>query len=120
MKGMAEKQDIAMNAFKVLTDITYLYGEATDSSQGKIKRDDLFKLLPLKNHGIVEGSLDKIGPGFGYNAGEDGSNVPGMFLCVGYSGCRLLIKSDLSGIALKFKCSNFAGNWSPWRSITFT
>lgn len=38
---MAEKQDIAMNAFKVLTDVAYVYGEATDSSQGKIKKSDL-------------------------------------------------------------------------------
>ena len=33
--------DIAMNAFKVLTDVTYVYGEAADSSQGKIKKSDL-------------------------------------------------------------------------------
>ena len=30
--------DIAMNAFKVLTDVVYVYGEANDSSQGKIRR----------------------------------------------------------------------------------
>lgn len=42
---MAEKQDIAMNAFKVLTDVTYVYGEASDSSQGKIKKSDLLSLI---------------------------------------------------------------------------
>lgn len=42
---MAEKQDIAMNAFKVLTDVTYVYGEASDSSQGKIKKGDLAEIM---------------------------------------------------------------------------
>lgn len=117
---MAEKQDIAMNAFKVLTDVAYVYGEASDSSQGKIKKNDFLNLLPFKNYGIIEGSLDDIGSGFGYNANGDGSGISGMFLCVNYSTCRLQLKSDLSGVALKFRCSNFAGNWSPWKSITFT
>jgi len=36
---MAEKQDIAMNQFKVLTDVTYVYGEKSDSSQGKIEKN---------------------------------------------------------------------------------
>lgn len=36
-----ETGDIAMNAFKVLTDVAYVYGEASDSSQGKIKKSDL-------------------------------------------------------------------------------
>lgn len=43
---MAEKQDIAMNAFKVLTDVTYVYGEASDSSQGKIEKSNFFNLIP--------------------------------------------------------------------------
>ena len=42
---MAEKQDIAMNAFKLLTDAAYLYGEATDSSQGKIKKDVFINIV---------------------------------------------------------------------------
>lgn len=42
---MAEKQDIAMNAFKVLTDVAYVYGEASDSSQGKIEKSDLISLI---------------------------------------------------------------------------
>ena len=37
--------DIAMNAFKVLTDVAYVYGEASDSSQGKIGKSDLISLL---------------------------------------------------------------------------
>mgnify|MGYP003218369927 CR=1 FL=1 len=43
--SMAEKQDIAMNAFKLLTDAAYLYGEATDSSQGKIEKDVFINIV---------------------------------------------------------------------------
>jgi len=37
--------DIAMNQFKVLTDVTYVYGEASDSSQGKIRKSDLLSKM---------------------------------------------------------------------------
>lgn len=33
---MAEKQDIAMNQFQVVTDVEYIYGETANGSQGKI------------------------------------------------------------------------------------
>ena len=58
---MAEKQDIAMNAFQIVTDVAYIYGEKSDSSQGKIKKEDLANIvgeimanlgsffIPLKN-----------------------------------------------------------------------
>lgn len=41
-----ETGDIAMNAFKVLTDVAYVYGEASDSSQGKIEKSNFFNLIP--------------------------------------------------------------------------
>ena len=112
--------DIAMNAFKVLTDVAYLYGEASDSSQGKIKKNDFFNLLPFKNYGIVEGSLDEIGSGFGYNSNGDGSGISGMFLCLKYKECRFQLKSDLLGNTLKVRSSNFYGEWTNWKSISFT
>lgn len=31
--------DIAMNAFQIVTDVAYVYGEKSDSSQGKIKKN---------------------------------------------------------------------------------
>lgn len=46
--------DIAMNAFKVLTDVAYVYGEASDSSQGKIGKSDLISKL------LAASELDKI------------------------------------------------------------
>lgn len=68
---MAEKQDIAMNAFKVLTDVTYLYGEAADSSQGKIKKSDLLSgvlkemSLPRSATNTI-GDYDELDSGYGY------------------------------------------------------
>lgn len=41
---MAEKQDIAMNQFTVVTDADYVYVEK-GNSQGKIKKSDLVELL---------------------------------------------------------------------------
>ena len=52
-KNMAG-DDIAMNAFKVLTDVAYVYGEASDSSQGKIGKSDLISKL------LAASELDKI------------------------------------------------------------
>ena len=52
-KNMAE-QDIAMNQFQVITDAEYIYAEATNGSQGKIKKSDLISKL------LASSELDKI------------------------------------------------------------
>jgi len=50
---MAE-QDIKMNQFPVVTDADYVYVEKSDSSQGKIKKNDLISKL------LAVSGLDKI------------------------------------------------------------
>lgn len=42
---MAEKQDIKMNQFQIVSDAPYIYVELADGSQGKIKKTDLINLL---------------------------------------------------------------------------
>ena len=42
---MAEKQDIAMNAFTSATDAEYIYAEATNGSQVKIKKSDFIDIV---------------------------------------------------------------------------
>ena len=42
---MAEKQDIKMNQFQVVTDAPYIYVELADGSQGKIKKSDLVEVV---------------------------------------------------------------------------
>ena len=39
---MADKQDIKMNSFAQATDAAYIYAEAANGSQVKIKKSDLF------------------------------------------------------------------------------
>ena len=51
---MAEKQDIAMNAFASMTDAAYIYAEAANGSQGTIKKSDLISKL------LAASELDKI------------------------------------------------------------
>lgn len=41
---MAEKQDIKMNQFQVVTDAAYIYAEAANGSQVKIKKNPLVEL----------------------------------------------------------------------------
>ena len=42
---MADKQDIAMNQFQMVTDAPYIYVELADGSQGKIKKSDLANVV---------------------------------------------------------------------------
>ena len=50
---MAEKQDIAMNEFPVVTSMKYVYGEKTDSGQAKMELPSLSTLLSIKGIGIT-------------------------------------------------------------------
>ena len=46
---MAEKQDIAMNQFQIVSDAPYVYVELADGSQGKIKKETLMNASGLFN-----------------------------------------------------------------------
>ena len=120
-RDMIEKVNIsqALNSLSVKTNADFFYGEES-SVPLKIKKNDFFNLLPFKNYGIVEGSLDGIDSGFGYNSNGDGSGISGMFLCLKYKECRFQLKSDLLGNTLKVRSSNFYGEWTNWKSISFT
>lgn len=50
---MAEKQDIPMNQFPVVTSMKYVYGEKTDSGQAKMELPSLSALLSIKEIGIT-------------------------------------------------------------------
>jgi len=119
---MIEKVNIneVLNGLTTQTDAGFIYAETTDRIPVKIKKNDFFNLLPFKDYGIVSGSLDEIGAGFGYNASGDGSELPGAFLCAAYDKARFQIKISLSGSGFKFRASNFNGEWSKWKSVSFT
>lgn len=133
---MAEKQDIAMNAFKVLTDVTYLYGEATDGSQGKIKKSDLYNIFPalsISNGGHLENDKDfneivKFGLyslSTKNNAPFSGSNRDWMVLVITNSlGDVLQIATEYagasSGLYIRQRRSKLSYSWSSWKHIIFT
>ena len=50
---MAEKQDIPMDQFPVVTSMKYVYGEKTDSGQAKIELPSFNTLLSIKEIGIT-------------------------------------------------------------------
>lgn len=129
---MAEKQDIAMNAFKVLTDVTYVYGEASDSSQGKIKKSDLLSSL-FQGRGDVTSNLDDYTTtGFyGINSGIYNTGVVsyGMLLVfngTGVAGGGLgnpIVQIAFNGyhpaVAMKIRV-RWTDKWSDWKSVTLT
>ena len=133
---MAEKQDIAMNAFKVLTDVTYLYGEDTDSSQGKIKKSDLYNIFPalsISNGGHLENDKDfneivKFGLYFlntKKNAPFSGSNKDWTVLVITNSlGDVLQIATEYagtpSGVYIRQRRSVLSNSWTNWNSLIFT
>ena len=56
------EEDIKMNSFAQATDAAYIYAEASNGSQVKIKKSDLAKiigkLLPIGNDFFYEGSIE--------------------------------------------------------------
>jgi hypothetical protein len=133
---MAEKQDIAMNAFKVLTDVTYLYGEDTDSSQGKIKKSDLYNIflaLIISNGGHLDDNKDfneivKFGLyslSTKNNAPLSGSNRDWTVLVITNSlGDVLQIATEYagasSGLYIRQRRSILSNSWTNWNSLIFT
>ena len=55
-EDMAEKQDIAMNQFPVVTSMKYVYGEKTDSGQAKMELPSLSAFIK----GLGLSSLDDL------------------------------------------------------------
>ena len=112
-----ETGDIAMNAFKVLTDVAYVYSEATDSSQGKIKKSDLLsgvlKEMNLTSAGInIVGDYDHLGSGYGYyNNTQDSS---GQYAPAGTAGLFIRFKLPVDSSSTTFFLPTIAGESKLW------
>lgn len=67
---MAE-QDIAMNAFQIVTNVAYIYAEAANGSQVKIKKDTFLNgimkemSLPRSDTNTI-GDYDELDSGYGF------------------------------------------------------
>lgn len=113
--------DIAMNAFKVLTDVTYVYGEASDSSQGKIKKSDLLSSIfqyrsPINDANIAtDTGYYRINSGI-QNMPYDGFGILLVFKALDYI---LQIYSGGSRILVR-KASGDNVSWGDWKSVTLT
>ena len=128
---MAEKQDIAMNQFQIVTDADYVFVEK-GKNQGKIKKSDLLSSL-FQGRGDVTSNLDDYTTtGFyGINGGIYNTGVVsyGMLLVfngTGVAGGGLgnpIVQIAFNGyhpaVAMKIRVS-WTDKWSDWKSVTLT
>lgn len=125
---MAEKQDIAMNQFQVVTDVFYIYGETANGSQVKIKKSDLFtSVFAYKGLLSSDKDLNTISEnGIYYSAFAMNSleNVSGLLLHYAEKdmASQILINSRTGELYTRSQVYN-TGNWdkwTEWKSITLT
>ena len=124
---MAEKQDIKMNQFQVITDAAYIYGEAANGSQGKIRKSDLLSKM-FQYRGEVSENYDNFIENGIYQI-YYGSNVTNAPDGISF-GFLLVFKTEfyLAQIALEVRPGNMAvklrtnsgSAWSGWKSVTLT
>lgn len=97
---MVEKKDMAMNTFPVVTDAAYIYAEAADGSQVKIKKSNLLGLTFL-DRGIFEGDLNELRTAGMYYVTGNTINKP-----EGYSGLALVFKSSIGVVQIAYNIFN--------------
>ncbi len=123
---MAEKQDIAMNQFQVVTDVAYIYGETANGRQGKIKKSDLFtRVFAYKGLLSSDKDLNTISEnGIYYSAFAMNSpeNISGLLLhyMENDMAFQILINSRTGELYTRSRVYN-TGNWdkwTEWKSIT--
>ena len=127
VQGMAE-QDIKMNSFAQATDAAYIYAEAANGSQVKIKKSDLFtSVFAYKGLLSSDKDLNTISEnGIYYSAFAMNSpeNVSGLLLHYAEKdmASQILINSRNGGLYTRSRVYN-TGNWdkwTEWKSITLT
>ena len=122
-------EDIKMNSFSQATDAAYIYGELSNGSQVKIKKEDLANIIEsylgktIRAKAYFTTSLNDEIASFGYNGSmEDGSGITGPYISAisdkeGANGIQ--IKVNYSATIFKIRiCSN--NKFSEWRSVTLT
>lgn len=133
MQSMAGN-DIAMNAFTSATDAAYVYAEAANGSQVKIKKSDLFSSVLSGNLNYPNGDINELKNNGIYYVGSNptakavGITFLGVFAAppavmqIGYDSNY---EEDTATITLKVRFV-LRGNdasystWSKWRSISLT
>lgn len=126
--------DIKMNSFAQATDAAYIYAEAANGSQVKIKKSDLLSSVLSGNLNYPNGDINELKNNGIYHAGSNptakdvGITFLGVFAAppsvmqIGYDSNY---EEDSAAIALKVRFV-LGGNdasystWSKWRSISLT
>lgn len=128
---MAEKQDIAMNQFQIVTDVAYVYGEKSDSSQGKIKKSDFFNLIPAYTK-MYSASEEVDCNSLPYNSkvvcyklvNGPISNGYSFIVTTGYSPAWMTqimsIMGGNGGIRIFVRSFYNGSAWTEWKSVTLT
>ena len=122
--------DIAMNTFAPATDGAYIYAEAADGSQVKIKKSDLFSVL-FQDKGIIPNGADlnKYFQGIFYAFPENGTvlNAPSstrfILLCFlsGSHVVQFAVNVHPGQYNIMYRTSHdIGGKWNLWKSISIT
>ena len=122
-------QDRFMNDFTPVTDGTYIYAEAADGSQVKIRKSDLLTALLTLDKIVVESDFDnyraigiyRISGGTIKNSPPNISygllvvlSAPPYYLQLAYE-----VRANLVASAIRTSPS-WGSGWSDWKSITLT
>ena len=119
---MAEKQDLAMNQFQVVTDVEYIYGETANGSQVKIKKSDLLNAMFQKGS-LAQNANDLVQTGI-YRGGNI-ENAPSndISAIIVFNASPYIIHFCLAkttGRIYYRRSVNNGESWYSWLSINTT
>jgi hypothetical protein len=125
---MAEKQDIKMNQFQVVTDAPYIYVELADGSQGKIKKNDLLNAMFQKGTPVKDYNLNTEIGIYYINVSVNGTiNGPSnsisygiLFVLKGLNNYIVQIACSVTGLLNVFIRTRTELAWSEWKSVNIT
>lgn len=125
---MAEKQDIAMNQFQVVTDAAYIYAEASNGSQVKIKKSDLLNAMFQKGTPVKDYNLNTEIGIYYINVSVNGTiNGPSnsisygiLFVLKGLNNYIVQIACSVTGLLNVFIRTRTELAWSEWESVNIT
>ena len=125
---MAEKQDIAMNQFTSATDAEYIYAEATNGSQVKIKMSDLLNAMFQKGTPVKDYNLNTEIGIYYINVSVNGTiNGPSnsisygiLFVLKGLNNYIVQIACSVTGLLNVFIRTRTELAWSEWKSVNIT
>lgn len=120
---MAEKQDIAMNQFTVVTDADYVYVKK-GNSQGKIKKSDLLSEVFQYRGSLSQYDDTSLKIGFYIdlnNATDRPSNLYeyGMLLVFPIDKTMIFHVHINTRSIINFRVYS-SGKWGEWKSVTLT